>query len=121
MPVFSELEFCTVLKRVRYLEKQLEEAKALVAVLESNLIAAKKCNVNSGNEVAALASDPPDLDASNLKTGESNITMIENEEGRFMKLTMGPILIPASEFAEKFSHDIESLWAANGPRSSKVS
>ncbi|EXM04541.1 hypothetical protein NOF04DRAFT_18500 [Fusarium oxysporum II5] len=47
--------------------------------------------------------------------------MIENEKGRFMKLTMGPILIPASEFADKFSQDTESLWAANGPNATKAS
>ncbi|TXB99193.1 hypothetical protein FocTR4_00012473 [Fusarium oxysporum f. sp. cubense] len=101
MPFLSDEELRSIVDRIRYLEMAIEEAKTLAAALESNLIAATK------------KPDPV--------TGESDITMIENEKGRFMKLTMGPILIPASEFADKFSQDTESLWAANGPNATKAS
>ncbi|KAH7475707.1 hypothetical protein H9L39_11331 [Fusarium oxysporum f. sp. albedinis] len=107
MPFLSDEELRSIVDRIRYLEMALEEAKTLAAAIESNLIAATKI---------------PDPDVGNAeRTGESDITMIENEKGRFMKLTMGPILIPASEFADKFSQDTESLWAANGPNATKAS
>ncbi|EXL74905.1 hypothetical protein FOPG_10018 [Fusarium oxysporum f. sp. conglutinans race 2 54008] len=101
MPLLSDQELRAIVDRIRYLETELKEAKTLVTVLESNLMAAKKPDLNAGNEgVAGLGGDRlRGLVTANLKTGESDITMIENEKGRFMKLTMGPILIPASEFA----------------------
>ncbi|KAJ4033185.1 hypothetical protein NW761_012692 [Fusarium oxysporum] len=100
MPL-SDQELRAIVDRIRYLETELKEAKILVAVLESNLMAAKKPDLNADNEgVAGLGGDHlRGLVTANLKTGESDITMIENEKGRFMKLAMGPILIPASEFA----------------------
>ncbi|EWY87453.1 hypothetical protein FOYG_11653 [Fusarium oxysporum NRRL 32931] len=94
---------------IRHLEMELEEAKTLAAALESNLIAAtKKPDPDVGNAegVASLGTDSlRGLVTANLKTGKSDITMIENEKGRFMKLTMGPILFLASEFADQFSQD----------------
>ncbi|KAM5508921.1 hypothetical protein FOXYSP1_11887 [Fusarium oxysporum f. sp. phaseoli] len=101
MPLLSDQELRAIVDRIRYLETELKEAKILVAVLESNLMAAKKPDLNADNEgVAGLGGDRlRGLVTANLKTGESDITMIENEKGRFMKLAMGPILIPASEFA----------------------
>jgi len=96
---------------IKDLEEQLEESKKLVQVLEANLKTARRADPNTGN---------PGEANDDLKEGETRATLIENERGRFVKWTTGPILFPAAEFAEKMGLDLESFWAANGPASHEV-
>ncbi|KAL7762945.1 hypothetical protein ACKLNR_006303 [Fusarium oxysporum f. sp. zingiberi] len=57
MPLLSDQELRAIVDRIRYLETELKEAKILVAVLESNLMAAKKPDLNAGNEGVAGLGD----------------------------------------------------------------
>ncbi|KAF5702109.1 hypothetical protein FMUND_13604 [Fusarium mundagurra] len=109
MPTLTDQELSALHSRIESLQKELEEAKNYAAVLESNLKTARKSDPNAGN-----LGDPKD----GLKEGETSLTMIENERGRFVKWCTGPVLFSAEYFAEKMNTDVESLWAANGPEAS---
>ncbi|KAF5532664.1 cell surface glycoprotein, partial [Fusarium mexicanum] len=112
MPCLSDQELRALHDRIQQLEAELKEAQNDVAIVESNLKTARKSDPNAGNP--GVANDA-------LKEGESRLTMIETDRGRFVKWTTGPVLFPAAEFAEKMGTDAESLWAANGPGSSEAS
>jgi hypothetical protein len=49
-----------------------------------------------------------------LKEGETCLEMVENERGRFIKWTTGPVLSPDEYFADKMNTNVKSLWATNG-------
>lgn len=111
MPEVSETKLRDLYTKIQDLEEQVEEAKHLVGVLEANLKTARRSDTNAGN---------PGETNDGLKEGETRATLIENERGRFVKWTTGPILFPAAEFAEKMGLDLESFWAENGPGGQKV-
>ncbi|KLO87944.1 uncharacterized protein LW93_5110 [Fusarium fujikuroi] len=111
MPCISETDLQDLYAKIQDLEEQVEEAKQLVEVLEANLKTARRSDTNAGN---------PGEANDGLKEGETRVTLIENERGRFVKWTTGPVLFPAAEFAEKMGLDVESFWAENGPGSQKT-
>ncbi|KAG5821603.1 hypothetical protein H9Q74_000026 [Fusarium xylarioides] len=108
MPSLTDQELRALHDRIESLQKELEETKSYAAVLESNLKTARKSDPNTGN--------PGDTN-DGLKEGETSLTMVETERGRFVKWSTGPVFFPAEYFAGKMNTDVESLWAANGPES----
>ncbi|KAF5616122.1 uncharacterized protein FTJAE_13065 [Fusarium tjaetaba] len=42
-----------------------------------------------------------------LKEGETRLEIVENERGRFVKWTTGPVLFPAEYFADKMNTDVD--------------
>ncbi|CVL00497.1 uncharacterized protein FMAN_09921 [Fusarium mangiferae] len=111
MPSISEAKLRDLYTKIQDLQEQVEESKHLVEVLEANLRTARRSDTNTGN---------PGEANDGLKEGETRVTLIENERGRFVKWTTGPVLFPAAEFAEKMGLDFETFWAENGPGSQKT-
>ncbi|KAF5623652.1 hypothetical protein F25303_11756 [Fusarium sp. NRRL 25303] len=111
MSCISETKLRDLYAKIQDLKEQVEEAKHLVEVLEAKLKATRRSDTNTGN---------PGEANDGLKEGRTRVTLVENERGRFVKWTTGPILFPAAEFAEKMGLDVESFWAENGPGGQKT-